>query len=565
MQARSLWLALLTLSLSCGRVSRSEHTAPASSDGGGATAVGGSDGIGSVGQPNADADAGAGGADESSAVTVQPSSRLTNVEFANSVSDLLGVAVSEPLEAQDNIAGYAIGLSATESAIRHYHAAAIQVAAAAIQNEATLVPCSPSQISADGAGCAAKFIDSVAPQLFRRPLNAATRIELNQVYTTIAAQFGFDGGIQAVLEELLQSPNFLYHLELEERDLGLGNVPVSGYSMSSRLSYLLWSSTPDAELLAQAAAGKLSTPEQIHEQATRMLQDVKANAGLRNFYEQWLGVTDLPETKGGAYASYNAAQRASILASFRAQADDALWSQTTGLSQLLAGDTAFYDANTAGLLGLQLAPTGPLQAGKVDPTHRLGILTHPAVMASFASHTGSDPLKRGSFIWDRILCQELPAPPPNEPAFSGVPSNTSLRHAIEAFDAPSECQQCHARIDPVGFLFENYDTLGAYRTVDDGLQTIDPAVTVVGAKDPTLNGPVANAVAFAKRLAASDQVSACFVKQLFRYASRREDAAADQTFLAELATRYVRSGQSTQQLRAALTQTQTFLRRINEE
>ena len=519
-----------------------------------------------AGNPGIDEAGAAGTGDETSSVTAEPTWRLTNVEYANTVHDLLGTTSALALAPDGAAAGYSAGVAAGDPEVLDYHQAAIQIAADAVQNLAQLAPCAGTDVSANAAACAAKFIDGFAPKAFRRPLDADTRTALNQFYAAVSAQFGFSSGIQALLEELLQSPYFLYHLELEERDLGLGVVPVAGYSMASRLSYLLWASMPDDELFAQAAAGTLSTPDQIRAQAMRMLADPKAKLGLQNFYEQWLGVRALPASKGGAYATtYNAATQASILASFRAQTDAALWADSGGLSTLLAGNQAYADGNTAALLGVSLPANAPLQTVSVNSQQRLGILTHPAIMATFATDTGSHPIRRGAFVWDQILCQTLADPPPNTPTFPSVPPNTSVRHAYEAFDAPAACQSCHGQIDPMGYLFESYDTLGAYRTVDDAGQPVDPAVTVVGAQDPSLNGSAPNAVSFVQRIAASDQVSQCLVEQLFRYSSKRLEVSADQAFLADLATQYVSSGQSMKQVLSALTQSRTFLQRLNEE
>jgi hypothetical protein len=140
-----------------------------------------------------------------------------------------------------------------------------------------------------------------------------------------------------------------------------------------------------------------------------------------------------------------------------------------------------------------------------------------------------------------------------------------VRQAYAAFDAPALCQGCHGRIDPVGFLFENYDTVGAYRTVDDNGQLVDAAASVVADPDTALSGSFNGAVAFVQRLAShGDEVSQCLATQLFRYASKRAEGDADQSFLADLATKYVQSGQSTQQILSALTQSETFLYRLNE-
>ncbi len=561
MQPRSFVLLAFAACLGCGRVSR-EHAS--ASTGGSASAI---DDAGSAAGTPGISEAGAAGAtDAASDVTAEPTWRLTNVEYSNTVQDLLGLTSAVALAPDGAAAGYSAGQEAGDPEVLDYHQAAIQLAADAVKNVSRLAPCTASDASPGAAACAAKFIDSFAPKAFRRPIDADTRAALSQFYAAVAAKFGFASGIQALLEEMLQSPYFLYHLELEERDLGFGVVPVSGYSMAARLSYLLWASMPDDELFTQAAAGALSAPEQIRAQALRMLADPKAKLGLQNFYEQWLGARELPTSKGGVYAAtYNDVTRESVLVSFRAQTDAALWAEAGGLSALLAGNQAYADGNVASLLGVSLSPGAPLQAVTVNSAQRLGILTHPAIMGAHATNLGTRPISRSVFVWDRILCQTLPDPPPGEPPLPPIPPHASVRQTYEASDSSTRCQSCHARIDPVGFLFENYDSLGAYRTVDDVGQPVDPAVTIVGASDPALNGAAANAVAFVKRLAASDQVSQCLVDQLFRYASKREEGSLDQAFLADLATQYVRSGQSMKQVLSALTQSRTFLHRLNEE
>jgi hypothetical protein len=150
--------------------------------------------------------------------------------------------------------------------------------------------------AAAGATCAASFVGAFAPLAFRHgTVDAVTTAGLNQLFATIAAAaggattpMGFTMGLQAVIEEILQSPYFLYHLEVEEEAKGLGVVAVTNYSMANRLSYLLWGSMPDSALFSAAGADQLTTPAQVSSQAARMVSDPKAKTGLRNFYEQWL-------------------------------------------------------------------------------------------------------------------------------------------------------------------------------------------------------------------------------------------------------------------------------------
>jgi hypothetical protein len=494
--------------------------------------------------------------------------RLSNAEYANTVHDLLGIDVTTPLDPDGAAAGFNAGIQAGDATVLAYHSAAIE---AATQNAALLklVPCTQAQITATPADCAAKFIDAIGPKAFRRPLDSDTRTGLTALFGTVSAQFGFNGGLQALVEEILQSPYFLYHLELEEQAKGPGKVAVTGYSMASRLSYLIWASMPDDELFSKASAGELSSADQIDGEATRMLADPKAKAGLRNFYEQWLKVRAMPLSKGGTFATKF--DGPSILASFDAQVDAALWGKDS-LNTLLTGTQAFVNQTTAPLFGITGITGSALQAVNVDPTQRAGILMHPAIMSTFATDTGSHPIKRGVFVWDQIVCQTLSDPPPNIPTFPGVPPNSSVRQAYEAFTSPNLCQGCHARINPVGFLFENYDTIGTYRTIDDNGQPVNSDVTVVdaldttGARDPKLNVETPNAVKFAANLAADGSVTTqCLVTQLYRYALKRIENDADQTTISNLASSYTSASQDMSKLIGGLTQTQAFMNRLNVE
>ncbi|HVZ75008.1 MAG TPA: DUF1592 domain-containing protein [Polyangia bacterium] len=509
-------------------------------------------------------------------VVPQPTWRLTNVEYGNSVHDLLGLStgLTVPLDPDGASGGYNAGLGAGDATIEAYHAAAVEIASQAMANVATLVPCTSAQITSMPAMCAAKFIDAWVPKAFRRPMDADTRTGLVNLYTLVSTQFGFNAGIQSIIEEVLQSSYFLYHLELEEEAQPPGKVAVTGYSMASRLSYLLWSSTPDDELLTKAGAGQLSTTAQIGAEVTRMLADPKAKIGLRNFYRQWLRVDSMMVSKTGKYATlYSQATQSSILASFDAQVDAALWATSGGLTTLLNGKQGFADANTASIFGAAAAgATGATLTPFTYDAHRAGILAHPAIMSTFATSNGTHPIKRGVFVWDQVLCQALPAPPPDVPTFDGPQPNESVRQAFTRFTLPpnSSCPACHTKIDPVGFLFESYDTVGAYQTIDDYGQPVNTDVTVVqavdssGNPDTTLNVETPDAVAFANNLAKDTAVPIqCLVQQLYQFALHRTLKDADAPVLAGLVQGYTKAAQSLPTLLGGLTQTESFLYRAN--
>jgi hypothetical protein len=511
-----------------------------------------------------------------SALQSGPLLRLANYEFVNSLHDILGFTTDVPLEPDAPSTGdFRVGGPAGDNTISTYHTAAIAIATQALKTLATVETCYGTAMSTTTAAqttCAGTIASDLGPKFYRRPLDPAQLTGLTGVYSTIAAKYGFQNGVQAMLEALIQSPYFLYHLELEEEAMPPGKTPVTGYSMASRLSYLLWGSIPDATLLAEAAAGRLTTPDQITAQATRMVADPRAMAGMRSFYEQWLRVLDLPTSKilnpvtNVDYGTlYTADVQTSLRASFDAQVDAALWGPADSVKALLTGTDAYVDANVAPIFGMTGVTGTTMQKIAMNPAQRAGIMTHPAIMATFATESSSHPIKRGVFFWDKFLCQPLPNPPANVPPFVAPTPGESLRQDFETMTAdPVACQPCHMRINPIGFLFEHYDSMGYYRTTDSNGQPVNSVTTVVGTGDPALDTMTADAVQLASHLGMDDsKVATCMVNQVYRYAVHRHEASGDAAALTTLTATFNQSGRSVKALLPALAQSEAFLYRLN--
>jgi hypothetical protein len=549
--------------------------------GSGAPGTGGGTGPGTAGSTGGGGSTGTAGSGvvmlPNSPLASGPTWRLANYEFVNSIHDLLGVTVDTPLEPDAPSDGdFRVGGIASDNTVTTYHTAAMEIAAKALKTLATIEPCYGTATGAAQATCASMIVSDLGPKFYRRPLDPTQVTGLTTVYSTIAGSYGFQAGVQALLEALIQSPYFLYHLELEEESMGVvggmpTKVPVTGFSMASRLSYLLWGSTPDATLMTEAGAGRLTTAAQINAQVTRMLADPRLLPGMRNFYEQWLKVLDLPLSKvknpvtNVDYGTlYTSDMQASLRASFDAQVDAALWGTGDSIHALLTGTDAYVDANVAKIFGATGVTGTTLQKITVDPTQRLGIMTHPAIMTVFATDTSSHPIKRGVFFWDKFLCSPLPNPPPDVPPFVPPPPGQSLRQDYEIMTSKGTCPACHSLINPVGFLFEHYDSMGYYRTVDDNGLPVNSATTIVGTSDTMLDMPTTDAVQFASRLGADDSVVAsCMVKELYRYTVKRKEASGDMQSLATLTDTFNQSGRSVKALLTGLTQSEAFLNRLN--
>jgi Protein of unknown function (DUF1592)/Protein of unknown function (DUF1588)/Protein of unknown function (DUF1595)/Protein of unknown function (DUF1585) len=472
--------------------------------------------------------------------------------------------------------GFRIGGPAGDNTVQTYNAGAIALAAQAMPGLGTLETCYATASAAGAtaaaqATCASTIVSDLATKAYRRPLEAAQMTGLTTVYSTIAAKYGFNVGVQSVIEAILQSPYFLYHLELEEQAKGAGKVAVTNYSMASRLSYFLWGSLPDQTLLTAAQNGMLTTPDQITAQATRMVADARTVSGMKNFYEQWLQILDLPLSKSKNPVTnvdygtqYTTAMQVSLRSSLDAQIDAALWGPGDSVKALLTGTDVYVDANTAPLFDLT-STSATVQKMTADPTKRAGIMTHPAIMSVFATETSSHPIKRGVFFWDKLLCQPLPNPPANVPPFVPPTPGESLRQDFETLTSdPVTCQPCHKRINPLGFLFEHYDSIGHYRTVDDNGQPVNSVATIVGTGDTMLDLPTTDAVQFANRLGNDNSnVATCMVTQVYRYAMHRREAGGDSTILTSLTGGFNTSTHSVASLLPAITQSESFLYRLN--
>ena len=522
-----------------------------------------------------------------SALQSGPILRLANYEYMNSLQDILGVTPDVVLEPDAPSTGdFRIGGPAGDNTVSTYHTAAITVATQALKTLATIEPCyGTATTAAAQTMCASTIASDLAPKFYRRPADPAQLTGLTTIYSTIGGKYGFANGVQAMIEALIQSPYFIYHLELEEEAMSATasatgtKVPVTGYSMASRLSYLLWGSTPDTTLITEAGAGRLTTSAQIMAQATRMLADQRIVSGMRNFYEQWLKVLDLPTSKiknpvtNTDYGTlYTPDVQTSLRASFDAQVDAALWGPGDSVKTLLTGTDAYVDANVAPIFGATGVTGTTLQKITVNPAQRSGIMTHPVIMSVFATEDSSHPIKRGVFFWDKFMCSPLPNPPPDVPAFVPPPPGQSLRRDYElmTFTAPdsmpngASCPACHSKINPVGFLFEHYDSMGYYVTTDSNGQPVDSATTIAGTGDPMLDLPTADAVQFAGRLGADDSaVATCMVNQIYRYAVHRHEAAGDTATLTTLTGTFNQSGRSLTALLGGVAQSEAFLNRLN--
>jgi hypothetical protein len=492
-----------------------------------------------------------------------PLARLTDLEYRNSVATLFPGMTLPPVELPDDIVveGFdnnAKAQNPSPSLIEQYRANAEAIASAVTANPSALVPCSGS----DQDACGKQFVDNFVPRAFRRPITADERTRFDALFSGAKTSWGYPTALGIVIRASLQSPNFLYRVELGGPAAN-GVASLNGYEMASRLSYFLWDSPPDDTLAAAAASGGLDLPSGIETQARRLLADARAHAAIANLFKQWLRFDKMQSMAKSAsqFPNWSDALAQSLRDSTTMFVERAFWQQKS-LRSLLTDNSAFIDANIASIYGLP-APSGPgLQLVAADKTRRSGILTQAGLMAAFAHETADSPVLRGVFVMDRLLCSAPPPPPPGvtgsiEGEISNVPMTTRDRFAMT--HETGTCASCHHFIDGYGFGFEHYDAIGQWRDTDNGLP-VDATGWIVGTNDGS-DGAYDGAVDLGQRLANSTQVRDCVASQWFRFSLGLGAADVDTCDLAPIGQAFADSGGDLQALVIATVKSDAFRRR----
>lgn len=481
---------------------------------------------------------------------LSPMRLLTRYEYDNTAAALLGfeVAITKvaSFPSENLVNGFennAWSHRVSPLLLSKYMDAADELAARAFRDHRDKLPqCDVATLGADG--CADAFLNELLPRAFRRPVSAEETAEFKALFAREVDERGVEASLEIVLAAILQSPQFLYRVELFEAssapaaplDGGMNDQDfelVGDYELANRLSFFLWASMPDEELFAAAARGELSSPQQVRAQVVRMLADDRAKKMVHEFHRQWLGLKTLDTLVKSKtfYPSYDESLRDDFRASLNAFIDHVYWEEGT-FEAFMTSNVIYLTPDLAPLYKVQ-PPEGELGLFKyVAPINeRAGILTQPALMAVLANSNQSSPILRGIFVRERMLCQHVP-PPPND--IQIVPPdpdpNATTREIFAIHTANEACAGCHSLIDPLGFGFEGYDGVGHYRTMENGIP-VDASGEVTASPDPTLNGKFNGTKELALRLVGGDIAQSCLAEQWFQFALGRPFDESDKPSL----------------------------------
>jgi hypothetical protein len=461
--------------------------------------------------------------------------RLSNREYNSVVRDLLGDS-SQPANRfvvdvyQNGYDNGSAGLAVQSYQVVDYEGSAEAVAANAVTGQMTqlLGGCDPT---AQGQpACVEAFLASFAPRAYRRPLTDSERQRLRDVFQADALTGGFGRGVETMLEVVLQSPQFLYREELGPLDGTASTgaeVRLTDYEVASELSFLLSGSIPDAQLWAAVQGGRFRTAQDYQREATRLLNVPGARDALRAFLHEWFATDRLATVSKDAafYPTFNSAVAASMRTELDQYFDYVLWTGTGSLRELFTSPQSFVDPTLGQVYGLPVFGAG-FQSVKIEA--RRGILARPGYLAVHSATDSSGPIARGVFLLQSIMCSPLAPPPPNVPPApaANAPSvkNLTTRQRFERHVSNAFCAGCHTRIDGAGFGFEEFDGIGAYRTMENG-QAVDSSGTIVGTGE--IDGAYRGVTELTTRLSGSHLLADCYVRQAYRYAMGQVEDTGD--------------------------------------
>jgi hypothetical protein len=495
-----------------------------------------------------------------------PVRRLTNFEYDNTVGDILG-DFSRPATALLPFDGYQFQIASGVSSLLldGYHQLAHDLAIKATKDAAAIQSLTKCDLAAEGeAACQETFIDTFVPSAFRRPLEPADRTDFEAVFAKGRELTGdFAGGVRAVVEVALQSPEFLYRIELGQPvEPALPSVArLTPHETAARLSYLLWGSSPDIVLRDAAAAGKLQTKEQIAVEARRMLTDSRARDVVRYFYLQLLNLNypGVLESLASAANSppFTPQMPALLLKETSDFIDEVTWQGAGDFQSLLTAPFTFMNAPLAQYYGVSGVTGEAFQKVAVD-ARRGGILTQASVLASGSSLVRHSPVMRGLLILRQFLCLTLPDPPAVvPPLLPPLPEPSTTRQKFEHHLSDATCRGCHRDIDPLGFAFEHFDRFGLWRDAENGL-----AIDATGEIYRTdAAGKFDGALGLIARLVQSRDAQNCYVGNWMRFGYGRAATSQDACSVRLLQDAFAESKGNVRELLVSLTQTDAFLYR----
>lgn len=486
-----------------------------------------------------------------------PLRRMNDLQYRETINVLFNGLVAPSVSFPSTTPGLGYSTFAEANVVSDLGAeqlleAAEDVAEGVVVNLPALLPCSTG---AADEPCARSFIDTYASRAFRRPLLDPERDLLLGLFRETRADTPFAESIGVVVSALLEMPQFLYFVE--------ENQKLDGYETATRLSYLLWNGPPDDALLAAADAGDLADRTGIEREARRMMNDPRASKMIARFFHEWIDLGDLAgDMKDPSmFPEWSPQLEASLEEEVERFVAHVIADEGATIDALLTSNKTYVNRPLASLYGLDPSlSSGPTNWVLVtlDPSQRSGLLTKAALLAAKAHASTTAPVFRGKFVRTQLLCDEIPAPPPDAMAMAPeYPPNATQREKSDILVATQPCGGCHGLMNPIGLGFEHYDAIGRWRDNDTNGAPVDVSGEILNGTPSAFDG----AVDLSQKLASSDEARDCMVRHVFRYGVGIKESTADACTIQRLDTELAAKNYSLTELIVSIAASDAFVNR----
>ena len=386
----------------------------------------------------------------------------------------------------------------------------------------------------DEAPCARQIIGALARRAYRRPLTDADMQRLLGFYQIGRGEGSFEDGIGRALQRMLVSPAFLFRVERDPLDGAPDTVhALSDLELASRLSFFLWSSIPDDELLDLAERGRLGDPVVLEHQVRRMLRDARSQALVTNFGGQWLYLRNLASTTPDPiqFPDFDENLRYAMRRETELFFENVI-REDRSVREFLTSSTTFLNERLARHYGIPNVYGSHFRPVTLSDGHRGGILGHASLLTATSYANRTSPVLRGKWILENIIGVPPPPPPPDVPELEEQTDDgtlLSMRDRMARHRENPSCAVCHARMDPLGLSLENFDAVGRWRTLSEANTPIDASGALPDGS--TFEGPQGLRNALAGR---SEEFITTFVEKLLTYAVGRGVELADAPVLRQI-------------------------------
>jgi hypothetical protein len=477
--------------------------------------------------------------------------RLTEEQYRRSIADIFGadITIAGRFEQERRTAGL-LAIDSTSgsyspSGFEQYEQTARAIAAQVTDadHRSTLIPCAPADTKTANDACAQRFLASAGAMLYRRPLGTGELSVLTGLAGNTARNLkDFYAGLQAALATMLVSPRFLFRLESATANPATpGAYQLDAYSKATRLSYLLWNSTPDEVLLQAAGQGRLDTPKGLAAQVERMMHSPKLEAGVRAFFSDMLGFDGYANLSKDTviYPRFDSAVSQDSREEVLRLITDHLLRQDKDYRDLFTTRRSFLTRRLGLIYKVPVQNRYGWTAYEFSAEdHRDGMLTRLSFLA-LHSHPGrSSPTLRGKAVRELLLCQSVPAPPANvDFALLQDTSNPQFRTArarLAKHNEDAVCAGCHKLTDPLGLPLETFDSSGELRVTENGAP--------IDASGALGKQTFADATGMGQALRDDPQAADCVVTRTYNYATGRATSKTEREFVRELSQGFAADG-----------------------